>query len=449
MKQKINLRLSLIALFAVIATTVGITLVYYNLFQTQVKNDLRTNAQLLADTELFPKLYSEANGEAEKIDRNALVELDAENLRITWISQDGYVLYDNDTDIKELTNHLDRPEIQSAFEKGYGESVRRSDTMKLNNYYYALKLNNDTVLRVSTQARSIISVFVSGAPIILIIVIVIIALCTFIGHLLTLQLIRPINFMAEHLDDNTNKPPYSELEPFTVKMRSQHEKILEAAKSRQDFTASVSHELKTPLTAITGYAELIENGMIDAKQEVHIAKQIRSNSNQLLSLINDIIRLSELDHNEIPRNFESINLYKLAENICKELRINAQQRNVVLTCVGTDTLITGDHELLVELIQNLLQNAIRYNHENGWVKIKVSSENGHAVMTVSDDGIGIPYDQQERVFERFYRVDKSRSRETGGTGLGLAIVKHIVEIHDAQIKLESEPGAGTIVEVRF
>ena len=449
MKQKINLRLSMIALLAVIATTLGITYVYYNLFQTQVKNDLYTDVRLLADTGLFQKLYADAEEDAGRIDRSALAELNSDNLRITWIASDGTVLYDNDTDITGLANHLDRPEIQAAIENGSGGSVRRSDTLNLNTFYYALKLNNGTILRVSTQARSITSVFMTVMPVILIITAIVFALCILIGHLLTLQLIRPINTMAEHLDDRMAVPAYRELEPFADKIRSQHEKILEAAKSRQDFTANISHELKTPLTAISGYAELIENRMIEGEQEIHIAQQIRHNADRLLSLINDIIRLSELDHREMPRKFEQVNLYKLAEDTCKALRVNAQQRNITLTCIGTDTMQNGDRELLKELLENLIQNAVRYNRDGGWVRVRVSSENQHAVLMVTDNGIGIPREQQERVFERFYRVDKSRSRETGGTGLGLAIVKHIAEIHDASVSLDSEVGRGTEVSIRF
>ena len=449
MKQKINLRLGMIALLAVIATAVGITFAYYSLFQTQVKNDLRTNAQLLADTEIFQNLYADAEGAPAVIDQSALDGLNFGGLRITWISPEGMVLYDNDTDISGLTNHLDRPEIQSAIENGSGESVRRSDTLKLNTFYYALKLSDDTILRVSMQARSITSIFMTIMPLIIIIIAVVLALCILFGHMLTVQLLRPLNTMAEHLDDRMTPPAYHELEPFAAKIRSQHEKILEAAKSRQDFTANISHELKTPLTAISGYAELIENHMIEGEQEVHIAQQIRRNADRLLSLINDIIRLSELDHQELPRKFETVNLYKLAEECCKSLRVNAQLNGITLTCIGTDTLQNGDRELLKELVENLVQNSIRYNRENGWVRVKVSSENKHAFLTVSDNGIGIPKEQQERVFERFYRVDKSRSRETGGTGLGLAIVKHIAEIHNAQVCLESEPGKGTAITIRF
>lgn len=449
MKQKINSRLTLIALIAVISTTIGITLLCYNIFRSQVRSDLRVNAQLLADTGFFQNLYQSANEETENINRSVLNKLNSEKMRITWISADGTVLYDNDTDVTEMENHLDRPEIVQALESGYGESVRKSDTLNMSTFYYAIRLDDGTVLRISTEAYSIISVFMSSLPLICVIIIMILALCIWIGHLLTMQLIDPINTMAEHIDDQRNPPVYHELEPFAQKIRSQHEKILEAARSRQDFTANISHELKTPLTAISGYAELIENRIIEPEQDVSIAKQIRHNAIRLLSLINDIIRLSELDHKEIPRKFEHVNLYKLAEDCCRSLRINAEQRDITLTCVGSDTMLSGDRELLKELIENLVQNGIRYNRIQGWVKVKVVSENNHAILIVSDNGIGIPIDQQKRVFERFYRVDKSRSRETGGTGLGLAIVKHIVELHGADIQLDSEYMKGTVITVKF
>ena len=349
MKQKINLRLATIALIAILATTLGITSVYYAIFQNRVRSDLETNARLLADTGFFQALYEGAEGEPESIDQGALTGLDAENLRVTWIAADGTVLYDNDTDAADLGNHLDRPEIVQAMEAGSGESMRRSDTQNMNSFYYAVRLDNGTVLRVSTQARSIFSVFISAVPVILVILAVILGLCILIGHYLAVQLLRPIDHMAENLD-RMDAIEYRELEPFARKIRSQHDRILEAAKSRQDFTANISHELKTPLTAISGYAELIENRMVDDSQQAHIGLEIRRNADRLLSLINDSIRLSELDHQELPRKMEPLNFYKLAEDVCRALRISAEQHNVALTCIGSDTMLTGDRELLKELL---------------------------------------------------------------------------------------------------
>ena len=420
MKQKINIRLSLIALIAIITTTVGITSVYYNLFQRQVRNDLKQNAVLLVETELFQNAYSFGKESAEN-----LAHLSSGNLRITWVDEDGTVLFDNDTDIAGLSNHLDRPEIQMAFENGEGESTRRSDTMNMNTFYYALLLDNGTVLRVSTQARTIISVLITG------------------------QLMKPIEEMAEHLDDGSRSPAYRELEPFADKIRNQHENILAAAKSRQDFTANVSHELKTPITAISGYAELIENRLIDSEAEVHVAGAIRHNADRLLSLVTDIIQLSELDHRELPRKFEQIDLLAVAKECVNDFIPMASQKNIKLFCSGISAGINADRILVREMIDNLLQNAIRYNKENGTVKVHVTIENGHPIISVEDTGIGIPADQLDRVFERFYRVDKSRSRETGGTGLGLAIVKHIAELHSAEIAIDSVVNNGTKISIRF
>lgn len=450
MKQKINLRLFLIALLAVIATTIGVTIVYYNLFQTRVRKDLNTIANLLSGTGMFRTLYSEAAEEQTAINQKTLMKLHSDNIRITWISSDGTVLYDNDTDYSGLSNHLDRPEIKCAIESGSGESVRRSDTMNMSTFYYAIKLEDNTILRVSTKARTIGYVFFVAAPVIGIIILAVMAVCVLFGHFLTQKLIEPINSMAEHLNDNPEVMVYRELEPFAEKIRCQHEKILEAATMRQDFSANISHELKTPLTAISGYAELIENNMVDKEKEIHIAKQIRNNASRLLSLINDIIKLSELDHKDIPRKFERVDLYEIAENCCKELSINAKGMNVSLTNDGSKgTFVLGERELLKELVENLVQNAIRYNIDGGYVKVTTLTIEGHAVLSVSDNGIGIPGKDQEHVFERFYRVDKSRSRETGGTGLGLAIVKHIAEIHNAEINLLSYTDKGTVITIKF
>lgn len=444
MKQKINLRLGLIALLAILMTTLGVTVVYYSLFQGQVRNDLRQNAGLLVETELFQNAYTSGKERAENLNH-----LSAGNLRITWIDTDGTVLFDNDTDISGLSNHLDRPEIQMAFSTGEGESTRRSDTMKMNTFYYARLLENGTVLRVSTQARTIFSVLLTALPVIGAIIVLVLLCCVLIGHMLTGQLMRPIEEMAENLDNGNRLPAYRELEPFADKIRSQHKEILAAAKSRQDFTANVSHELKTPITAISGYAELMENGLIAPEDEIHVAGQIRHNADRLLSLVTDIIQLSELDHRELPRKFEPTDLLAVSRECVSEYEPMADRRNISITCSGTSAIVQADCALIREMIGNLLQNAVCYNRDNGTITVQVTAENGHPVVSVRDTGIGIPANQLDRVFERFYRVDKSRSRETGGTGLGLAIVKHIAELHAAEITIDSVPEKGTGIAVKF
>ena len=440
MKSKINVRLVGIAILAILATVLGITIIYYSLFQRRVRDDLSVSAKLLRDTHYFESV----DINTDSID----LSTDIEELRVTWIAEDGTVLYDNDASAQMLTNHNDRPEIQKAFHEGEGEAIRRSDTMNKNTFYYAVLLDNGTVLRVATNAQSLWAVFLSAAPVIALIILLIIAICVMLSHMLTKQLLKPIEMMAENLENADYESPYKELDPFAEMLRAQHTDILAAAKARQDFTSNVSHELKTPLTSISGYAELLEGGMVGADQEKHFYGEIRKNSDRLLALINDIIKLSELDRKHEP-SFESLDLYEITEEIMEELKENARQRAVSLVLEGSSALVHGNKELLKELIENLAQNAIRYNNPEGKVLISVMIREGSTVLVVKDNGIGIPAADQQRVFERFYRVDKSRSKATGGTGLGLAIVKHIVELHDAKINLDSAPGVGTTVTVTF
>ena len=436
MKQKINLRLGLIALVALVLPAAAVTMVYYDLFRQQVGRDLRHTAQLLGQSQEF-RQTGQAPG------------FRSSEVRITWVDADGNVLYDDEADAGNLPNHADRPEIREALETGEGEIVRTSSTFNMNTFYYALRLENGTVLRLAVDARSLTSVFLAAVPVLLAVAAVILVVCVLLGHLLTAQLIAPIEDMAEHLDEPAREPIYRELEPFARKIRSQHEKILSAAQSRQDFTANVSHELKTPLTAISGYAELIENKMVDGEQQIRFAGEIRKNAARLLSLINDIIALSELDSATAPMQMQSVELLGLAKEVCSGLEVAARQRQVRLQTFGREVNVSGDRELIKELLENLVQNAIRYNKEGGFVQVTVKETGGHPSLTVEDSGIGIPEESLDRVFERFYRVDKSRSRETGGTGLGLAIVKHIAQLHGAQVALESELGKGTKVTVTF
>ncbi|SET93262.1 His Kinase A (phospho-acceptor) domain-containing protein [[Clostridium] aminophilum] len=261
MKKKINVRLVGIAVIAVLATVIGITILYYNLFQRQVRADLSVSAKLLKDTLYFESV----NIDTDDID----LSTDIEELRVTWVAEDGTVLYDNDASAEFLTNHNDRPEIQEAFTDGVGEAIRKSDTMNKNTFYYAIRLDNGTVLRVATDAQSLLSVFVSVAPVITLIILIIITVCVVISHLLTKQLLKPIEVMVSNLENSDYESPYKELDPLFEMLRSQHTDVLAAAKVRQDFTANVSHELKTPLTAISGYAELLEGGMVFEKIDLY------------------------------------------------------------------------------------------------------------------------------------------------------------------------------------
>lgn len=227
------------------------------------------------------------------------------------------------------------------------------------------------------------------------------------------------------------------------------EDIEQNARMRQEFTANVSHELKTPLTAISGYAELIENGMISSESEIRrMAGEIHSNSGRLITLINDVIRLSELDE-EQEETLQRVPLSVVAESSVKMLQINAQKHQVTLNFEGEDVYVWGTRQMVDEVVYNLCDNAIRYNKENGSVTVRVRNQNHHAILTVEDTGIGIPEECQERIFERFYRVDKSRSKSTGGTGLGLAIVKHLLVRLKGELSLVSRIGEGTTITIVF
>lgn len=441
MKNKINKRLAAIAVLAVIATVVGTTIIYYGLFQRQVRDDLSVSAKLLKDTHYF---------ESVQIDTDAIdLSTDIEELRVTWVAKDGTVLYDNDASADLLSNHNDRPEIREAFTNGVGEAIRKSDTMNKNTFYYAVLLDNGTVLRVATDAQSLLSVFVSVAPVITLIILIIITVCVVISHLLTKQLLKPIEVMVSNLENSDYESPYKELDPLSEMLRTQHADVLAAAKARQDFTANVSHELKTPLTAISGYAELLEGGMVAEEKRTHFYQEIRKNADRLLALINDIIKLSELDRVNHELAFETIDLYEVAQDCVNELSVSAKLKDITIDMEGSGSVIHGNKELIKELIENLIQNAVRYNNPGGKVMVSVQTMDNVNCLIVKDNGIGIPAADQQRVFERFYRVDKSRSKATGGTGLGLAIVKHIVEIHDAKIELDSAPGVGTTISVLF
>ncbi len=437
MKRRINIQLLILGAIAIICTLCLSVTVFYDHFKTQVKEDLRSYAVFLSfmDTEQMEKL-------AEK-------QGNVDNLRITVIESDGTVSFDSQVDIKRLDNHKARPEFEEASKNGSGSIIRKSDTLSQSVFYYALRLENGQILRVSKETSSIFSVFYHMIPVLLLMGGLIFILCMVIARYLARSIISPIKHLAMNLQNPKKEMIYKELVPFTEMIQEQHRNILKNAKMRQEFTANVSHELKTPLTAISGYAELIENGMANGQDVKRFSMEIHRNANRLLTIINDTIRLSELDDNELSVTTEPIDLYNLALSCIKTLAINAEKNQVTIEVKGSHNIIEANKQMMEELIFNLCDNAIRYNNIGGIVTVTVEDIKGRTLLSVKDTGIGIPKKHQERVFERFYRVDKSRSKSTGGTGLGLAIVKHIVAQHNAQLNLISEEGKGTEITVLF
>ena len=385
----------------------------------------------------------------ETLARGGQYDIGEDGLRITLINADGSVYYDSVEDETQMENHGERPEIQDAFLCGEGRDMRRSTTSAKHTFYYALRLADGNVLRIGKQSDSIYHFIWNMAGLILIVGVGVFAMCVVYSHRLTRRLVEPIERMADNIVLVDVDEVYEEMRPFVSTIKQQHMDILQNAQMRQEFTANVSHELKTPLTAISGYAELIASGMTNEADTAHFANEIHRSADRLQSLINDIIKLSELDDEDLKLEFEPLDLYELGQNCIGLMQMPAQKNDVTLALRGEHVTVRGNKTLLDELFYNLCSNAVRYNKKGGTVTITVGLEDGRPMLSVKDTGIGIPKDQQERVFERFYRVDKSRSKSTGGTGLGLAIVKHIVAQHDAQVYLTSEIGVGTEIRVVF
>lgn len=436
MKKKINIQFAIITMVAIIFTVILSVTVYSELFQKEVRENLRICAYELKNTGIFDN---------PKVDYTMKA---VDNVRITVIDTDGTVAFDTNASIGELDNHGQRPEIQEAFRNGEGEIMRRSATMNKTTFYFALRLDNGQVLRVAKEAGNAWSMLSALALPVGIMSVAMILVSVILTHFLTTSILTPIEHMASHMDDEDVEVVYRELEPFMETIRKQHKDIVKSSQMRQEFTANVSHELKTPLTAISGYAELIASGMTTGDDTTRFAGEISKSSKRLLTLINDILRLSELDATtEVP--MENVDLYELAEKCVNMLQVNAEKQNVTLMLTGKATRMQANKEMMEELLYNLISNAIRYNRPYGNVVVSVNREEEHVSLTVEDTGIGISHADQERVFERFYRVDKSRSKSTGGTGLGLAIVKHVVQCHGAKLKMNSQLGTGTRIEVIF
>lgn len=440
MKKKINIRFIMIAALAIVVTALSAMLVYYNILKEQVFGDLKAYAHVI---ELL-----NIDDLAAGIEKDPYNPID-DDLRITLIGADGEVLYESLLNKDEMDNHYERPEIIEAREKGEGKAVRYSATSGTHTFYYAERLQNGNVLRIGRDSVSVNRIMVNTLVIVLVIALCILFVCMGISHYLTKKLVEPIEKLATNIMLVDENNVYEEIRPFVNTIKEQHINIINNAQLRQEFTANVSHELKTPLTAISGYAELIGNGMTGKEDTIRFSNEIHSNANRLLSLINDIIKLSELDEADHQMEMEKIDLYKLAENCVQMMQVTAEKQGIKLTLQGESTMIMANKGLMDEVFYNLCSNAIRYNKPGGSVTVTVGTKDERPFLSVADTGIGIPKECQERVFERFYRVDKSRSKSTGGTGLGLAIVKHIVAQHNAALCLDSELGKGTTIEIVF
>ncbi len=482
--------------------------------------------------------------------------------RVTLIDKDGTVLADSQVDVSKLENHGDREEVKQAETEGRGQSVRYSSTMTEKTVYYAQKLDNGQILRISADQFTIVTILLGISQPIAIVVIAAIVLSLILSTNVAKHIVEPINDLD--LDDPMENTVYDELSPLLRKIAHQNSTIEEQLKEarqkqeefriitdnmsegfividnqmkiltynaaalklfgaeqktpenilalsrskpfrdaiyksldgehsqaemttdervysiisnpvydteqevigavivviditeisrreqlRREFTSNVSHELKTPLTSISGFAEIMKSGGTDEATVVDFSRSIYDEAQRLISLVSDIIKLSELDDGTIEYEPETVDLYTLSLEIASRLSPQAQEKKIHFTVNGEKAEITGVRKILDEIIFNLCDNAVKYNRSGGDVKVSVKNSADTVTVTVSDTGIGIPTVQQNRVFERFYRVDKARSKSIGGTGLGLSIVKHGVMYHNAQISLESKENEGTTVVINF
>ena len=490
-----------------------------------------------------------------------LSRLTADRCRLTWIAADGSVLYDTRTDAESLENHASRAEVSQALTTGTGESTRYSSTLMEKTMYYAQRLDDGTVLRISISRATVGMIAVGMIQPLLIVLIVALILSGLLARRLSRRIVDPLNSLdLEHPLDND---AYEELSPLLKRIHRQHVEIqtqlrelrektdeftqitgsmreglilldehgsilsinaaaqtlfgadaqcvgrdfltiersheisaaIQAAvtdghsevraeragrvyqfdisritsdgkllgtvilafditeqefaeRNRREFTANVSHELKTPLQGIIGSAELIENGMVKPDDLPRFVGHIHAEAARLVTLIDDIIRLSQLDEGDAMPT-EPVDLLAVSQEAAENLHDAAAARDVTVSVTGQPSVIPGVCRLLYEVVYNLCDNAIKYNRDGGRVDITVAHDADGSSVTVADTGIGIAPEHQSRVFERFYRVDKSHSKASGGTGLGLSIVKHAVQYHHGRIELESTPGMGTTIRVVF
>lgn len=440
MKRRINFMCIILTVITILETVALSATVFYGVLTKEVIEDLKNSADVMIESDAWNIVSDPDHADMREIPKR---------IRITLVGPDGKAICDNYADVKDMGNHKNRPEIKEALKTGTGQAVRNSQTIGKSAFYYAVRLDNGNVLRISKEVSSMTGILISTVPRLVALSILLFAACVLLSHALTKSIVKPIEELAQNLDGPAMYHVYEELEPYVTTIRTQHEDIIRNANMRQEFTANVSHELKTPLTSISGYSELIENGIATGDDVQRFAKEIHKSSNRLLTLINDIIRLSELDVTT-EDIMEELDISEMAANSVEMLQMAAEKHQIRISFSGEKQLVMANRQMMDELIYNLCDNAIRYNNPGGRVDVSVYREVDRTVLEVKDNGIGIPEKDQERIFERFYRVDKSRSKSTGGTGLGLAIVKHIIALHDnVRLELRSKLGEGTTVYVYF
>ena len=420
--------MALSTIIAILITTLALSVYISNSYLTETKTIIKHEA-----IQLKQLLENDPN----YLDNELITEA-----RITLIDANGYVLYDSNT--KDLENHLDRPEIKDAIIYGYGESLRKSDTYNKNMYYYAVKLNNGEILRLSSYSNSFMGIFIPTLTNSLFIMAILIILCLLLANYQAKEIVKPINNL--NLANPQKEDTYEELAPLVDNLNLHNQ-------MRKEFSANVSHELKTPLTSISGYAEIMANGIakdtgigeIALKEEDNklFAQKIYDESQNLINNINDIIKISKLDENRIDLEYQRINYSQLINNCINKLEKFIEDKHIKVNFTSKEIYGFAIVYVMEDIIYNLIQNAIKYNKNNGKVDIDIKQDRKNVIITIADTGIGISDMDIDRIYERFFRSDRSHSSNIEGSGLGLAIVKHGINLHNGTITCDSKLNVGT------
>ncbi|MCR5723932.1 MAG: hypothetical protein K6G80_02450 [Treponema sp.] len=317
--------------------------------------------------------------------------------------------------------------------------------------YFAKLLSNGDVLRISCNQHSVWVLVLGMSQILLLLLVIAVIISGVSASWISQKIVQPLNSI--NLDEPESSDVYEELKPFTKRIAEENFEKAQREEIRAQYTANVSHELKTPLTSISGFAEILMQGGTDPKITVDFSKSIYDEAQRMTTLVNDIIKLSKLDEKSIAMEKEALSLRSICREVVEVLSVSAKTKNLSLNLEGDSGLINGVEPVIYEMIYNLVDNAIKYNKIDGSVNIKIhemqnsAGDRDKVILSVRDTGIGIPSSERERIFERFYRIDKSRSRALGGTGLGLSIVKHAAKYHNASVLVTSEEGKGTTFTV--
>lgn len=411
----------------------------YTHFEQQIFNELESESIFLEDYVLTGDLLT-------------LKNLKTKN-RITLIHADGSVYFDNTVSFEEMENHALRSEFLGAKDKGISKLSRYSSTMTEKTLYFAKNLSNGDVLRISCNQHSVWVLVLGMSQILLLILVIAVVISGISATWISKKIVNPLNSI--NLDEPQDSDVYEELKPFTKRIAEENFEKAQREEIRAQYTANVSHELKTPLTSISGFAEILMQGGTDPKITIDFSKSIYDEAQRMTTLVNDIIKLSKLDEKSIAMEKEALSLRTICREVMEVLSASAKTKNLSLNLEGDSGLINGVEPVIYEMVYNLVDNAIKYNKIDGSVNINIQElsnnvgDKNKVVLSVHDTGIGIPAVEKDRIFERFYRIDKSRSRSLGGTGLGLSIVKHAAKYHNASVLVTSEEGKGSTFTVVF